>query len=292
MVLRWKSSSPESDRTVEQHVIEGHTVIVMHNIFSGAELEEWLQLSRSIKYTDAHTEKAVRDCERIVVSSEALAKLMWQRSEETLKQNCGLLQQIISPEQAGDFGPGSDGQWDATGLNNLFRLCRYPEGGHFAPHADGSYLLDSDHRSLLTFMAYLTDDFEGGGTAFLQQQSELQSMPEEDCHTRFHARAEDVLLRLKPAAGSVVAFLQCVVLHCGERVQPSGACKDPAFPKHILRTDVMFERKAATAQALTEKQQQARVALAEAQRLEAEGEFARAVTAYQRASRLDPDMRI
>ena len=113
---------------------------------------------------------------------------------------------------------------------------------------------------------------------------------------RYHCRPDDVLWRLQPTAGSVVVFLQCCVLHSGQPVleatDDGPPCKDPLFPKHILRTDVMFNRKEGTAEKLTKRQLLAREALLEAQQLEADGEQERAITAYQRATRLDPELRI
>jgi len=296
MVERWATSEDHELGDVEMHsTMAGHEVLVLHNVFTLDELEEWLQLSRTIKYSEAHVQRAVRNCERVVFSSPALARLMWSRCEAALRSKSALLQQSISKDQAGDFGMSSDGEWEATDLNTLFRLCRYPASGHFAPHTDSSYLESTERRSLLTFMAYLTGDFQGGCTEFLKPEAQLSADPS-SAELRYHCAERDVEWRLQPAAGSVVVFLQCCVLHGGQPVQhqsPDGApSQDPLFPKHILRTDVMFNRKAGTATELTDRQRQAREALLEAQTLEADGEHERAITAYQRATRLDPDLRI
>ena len=296
MVARWASDSVHELGRVDCRVTnDGHEVLVIHDVFTQAELDEWLQLSRTIKYDRAHVDRAVRHCERCVFSSPTLAGLMWSRCRDAVSEHSGLLQHTITKEDSGNFGMGSDGQWDASDLNTLFRLCRYPTGGHFAPHTDSSYLESTERRSLLTFMAYLTQDFQGGCTEFLKPESQLTVDPA-SAELRYHCRQEDVEWRLQPAAGSVVVFLQCCVLHSGQPVleadDEATPSEDPLFPKHILRTDVMFNRKQGTAEQLTKRQLLAREALLEAQQLEADGEQERAITAYQRAMRLDPELRI
>ena len=55
----------------------------------------------------------------------------------------------------------------------LFRLCRYFPGGHFAPHFDGHYDKTPSERSLKTLMVYLNGDFTGGSTSFVDEQQTL-----------------------------------------------------------------------------------------------------------------------
>jgi prolyl 4-hydroxylase len=50
-----------------------------------------------------------------------------------------------------------------VGVNERFRGYRYEPGQRFAPHLDGSFVRDEGERSLLTFMIYLNEGFEGGG---------------------------------------------------------------------------------------------------------------------------------
>ena len=49
-----------------------------------------------------------------------------------------------------------------VGANERFRCYRYKPGQKFAAHYDGAFERDETERSLLTFMVYLNDDFEGG----------------------------------------------------------------------------------------------------------------------------------
>lgn len=55
----------------------------------------------------------------------------------------------------------------------VFRLARYKEGGHFAPHNDGFFVRSATERSLQTFMVYLNGDFLGGSTNFIDTSQKL-----------------------------------------------------------------------------------------------------------------------
>lgn len=55
----------------------------------------------------------------------------------------------------------------------IFRLCRYHPGGHFAPHYDGFYAKNSHERSMKTFMLYLNNEFQDGSTNFVDEKQQL-----------------------------------------------------------------------------------------------------------------------
>src|SRR6266436_493544 len=56
----------------------------------------------------------------------------------------------------------------ALGLNERLRFYRYGPDQQFAAHVDGSFVRANGERSLLTFMVYLNDGFEGGETKFTE----------------------------------------------------------------------------------------------------------------------------
>ena len=60
-----------------------------------------------------------------------------------------------------DFGGASHGSWQPQEINSRWRLCSYSPGGHFCPHYDGEYKIDSRNKSLQTCQLYLN-----GGTVF------------------------------------------------------------------------------------------------------------------------------
>jgi prolyl 4-hydroxylase len=55
---------------------------------------------------------------------------------------------------------------NVTGLNERLRYYRYTRGQKFDWHFDGAYQRANGELSLLTFMIYLNDGYEGGATLF------------------------------------------------------------------------------------------------------------------------------
>lgn len=97
-----------------------------------------------------------------------------------------------------------------VGANERFRGYRYRVGQRFAPHYDGSFTRDEHERSLLTFMIYLNDGFEGGETDFLELKQ-----------------------KITPRAGQALLF-QHFLLHEG--------CTVRQGQKYALRSDIMYRQ--------------------------------------------------
>ena len=115
---------------------------------------------------------------------------------------------------------GKPGTWRLDDINDRFRFCRYREKQSFGIHQDGVHHRGDNHRSLLTFMVYLTDgsQFEGGDTVF------YDSGP--------GGPAREVA-RVRPRAGSLILF-DHALWHAGESLT--------AGVKHVLRSDVLYRR--------------------------------------------------
>ena len=100
----------------------------------------------------------------------------------------------------------------AVGANERFRCYKYEVGQRFTPHYDGAFFRDALERSLLTFMVYLNEGFEGGATNML------------DLHEA-----------VTPKRGRALLF-QHAILHEGATVT--------AGVKYVLRSDIMYRRAA------------------------------------------------
>ena len=87
-----------------------------------------------------------RNNDRLFWEDEALAEQIWEAIEELVP--CDL------------------GEYQAIGLNELFRFYRYDVQQQFNWHYDAPYQRNHNERSFYTFMIYLNADFEGGATAF------------------------------------------------------------------------------------------------------------------------------
>lgn len=105
----------------------------------------------------------------------------------------------------------------AIELNEMFRVYRYEDGQQFDWHQDGFYQSPENLRSRFTFMVYLNDGFNGGGTTF----ADWSQRPE----------FEDFTIR--PETGMALLFFHPMP-HRGDPVL-SGR-------KYVLRTDVMYTR--------------------------------------------------
>lgn len=130
----------------------------------------------------------IRNNDRIIWDNPALANTLWEALADLVPQDYFGCQPI--------------------GLNERFRLYRYTVGQMFDWHADGSYRRPNGEESIYTLLLYLSDDFEGGETAFR--------------HYTF-----------LPKAGSVCLF-QHKLEHKGNPVT-SGT-------KYVLRSDVMYTK--------------------------------------------------
>ena len=88
----------------------------------------------------------VRNNSRVIFDDPELAQHFWERTASHLPR-------ILSGRQA-------------IGLNERFRFYRYVPGQQFAGHVDAPFRRANGESSLLTFMIYLNDGFEGGETKF------------------------------------------------------------------------------------------------------------------------------
>jgi len=129
----------------------------------------------------------------------------------------------------------------ALGLNARFRFYRYAEGDYFATHTDGSWpgsrVIDGelvrnayqDRWSQLSFLLFLSADFEGGATRFyVDRDDSMQPARSPETASSFDVRTP---------LGAALCFPHGVhPLHCMHASQPISA-----GVKYIIRSDVLFE---------------------------------------------------
>jgi len=142
-----------------------------------------------------------------VVKDEKLCDILWTRVKSLVPL----------------YIKNSAGEWDAVGLNECFRFCRYTPGQHFSRHCDGAFERNSNEVSFLTFMIYLSESKEGSGGA-----------------TRFFGGSDDSTERLQPTykvipKPGLLLLFHHDNLHDGERVKEG--------LKYLLRSEVMYKRR-------------------------------------------------
>ena len=207
-----------------EDVAPEHGIFVIHNILSPEEASQLIGLSSTMGYTEDAPVSLGRDIRRNsncvwIADQSTLNDVIYLRAREFLPQSFRI--------QGVQVGP-------VTGLNARWRLYQYEEQDVFKPHTDGAWpgsgldgdgnliedLHDGTQLSWLTFLLYLSDDIEGGGTRFHL--------------SREGGDVEDVVVR--PTTGSALCFWHGYhpksPLHEGEMVT-KGA-------KYVLRSDVLY----------------------------------------------------
>ena len=140
-------------------------------------------------------DELIRNNDRIISDNHELSAELWAR---------------LKPYMPSPFRNRT-----VTGLNERLRFYRYKPGQFFDWHQDGYFELPTGERSQFTFMIYLNDDFEGGGTTFSDMF--------------FHEFFPD--FTVTPKLGSALLFYH-PISHRGDQLV-SGC-------KYVLRSDVMY----------------------------------------------------
>lgn len=171
---------------------------VVEDFFTPEECQNRIQQCEELGFEDApinagfgseKIRKEVRNNSRVMLDDEILAFEIWQRAKEHLPK-------VINGRVL-------------LGLNERFRFYRYDPGQKFAFHLDGYFRRLNGEQSLLTFMIYLNEDFEGGETTFMNGAGTV----------------------VKPKTGMMLAFNH-TLFHEGSEVKTGR--------KYVLRSDVMF----------------------------------------------------
>jgi predicted 2-oxoglutarate/Fe(II)-dependent dioxygenase YbiX len=180
-------------------------VMTIADFFSAEECDQSIALSESIGFEDAPITtslgmimmKDVRNNDRVMLDDKDRAAALWQRLQDSMP-------------------PKFRKKWRPVGLNERLRFYRYDIGQQFDWHKDGYFERDNGERSFFTFMIYLNDDFDGGGTSFVDDDY-----------------ATTARFQVIPKKGMALLFHH-PISHKGEPVQRGR--------KYVLRTDVMYAR--------------------------------------------------
>lgn len=213
--------------------------------------------------------RSVRDADTIEFEDPSFCAALFRRLQPFVPARVA-----FTEDDEERFEPDLEGEWVATGLNPHLLLNRYASGGHFAPHADGSTLVDFNNRSLYTVLLYLNVCPEGGCTQLLSSECGETTM--DDARGARVARPESVLHAVRPERGRALLYYH-QTLHSGETV--GKGCQ-----KYCLRTDVMYTR--CTPICTEPDDVEAFRLVLEARAREAAGEPMEAVPLYRRARRL------
>ena len=198
------------------------------NVLSAEECQSLIELSETLGYLpDAAVSlpRRVRHNDNMVwVTDPATDDIIWQRVAHLLAQD------------AVDYNGCRP-----LGINARFRFYRYGEGDYFAFHTDGAWpgsrvvnkklVTDAypDRYSCMTFLIFLSDDFDAGATRFL--------VDGEACHQRSRSGSERQQVDVRTPAGGVLCFPHGLhPWHCVHSSEPISR-----GTKYVIRTDTLFE---------------------------------------------------
>lgn len=200
------------------------TAYVLRNVLSPTECERYITAATEIGMTSVQAhgyERRVRMCNRVAASSAPLAALLFDRVAPFLAHEVDLSSPDFSTRPKGLPADRTRAVWRPHGLNEMFRICSYDPGGHFAPHLDGGYVRLPSDASLQTFMLYLNDDFVGGSTRFFDDTQAAYRTPD----------PSKVRHTYVPRRGDALVF-NSELMHDGEALR--------AGRKFIMRSEVMY----------------------------------------------------
>jgi hypothetical protein len=256
--------------------------ILLHNVMSKEEIFKVISFceENSEMMIPASQQKNYRNCDRIEIVSKTFASFLWERLRHSQIGN--LFHETIENASERCFDQTNavdlEGSWKACGLNELIRIIKYPSHGHFSPHYDGHYVFDRNHRTFLTCMMYLTDQFEGGATEFLSASVNLTQQEKEN-----PILSTSVTATIQPKAGTCIVFSHHL-LHQGGQVSEQNMIEN----KWILRTEVCFERISAPERPIT--QTRALELLERARVAENHQDYETAQELYRAAFKLYPEL--
>ncbi len=182
--------------------LDGNRIFVINGFLSPEECSALIRRSEDLGYEPALIDEfvapGVRNNDRVIVDDAALAAGLFLRARPLL--------------------PVAMDELVVVGFNERFRFYRYGPGHRFKPHPDVAYdRLELCQVSLLTFMVYLNDPFEGGETRFFADMDNVTYGLPSRC--------------VRPETGMALVFVHRI-WHEGAEVR-SGQ-------KYVIRTDVMY----------------------------------------------------
>ncbi|KAH8741901.1 prolyl 4-hydroxylase alpha subunit [Cryptosporidium ryanae] len=220
--------------------------------------------------------KDFRDVDTVESDMNLFSNFMWERIK------CLFSHHKFSISEDDEYSElDTIGEWRASGVYERILFGRYEKGGHFGPHTDGSVCIDANKRTFWTILLYLNSIPEegGGATSFINQKQKLQKFHKDE-DGRDRSIPENVLYKVQPKAGRVVAFF-FADMHEGEPVY-SG------HKKYIIRTDILFNRVNPILTSDTDRK--AYKMWIDAQNIAERGDPDTAVSLFKKAFKLSPEL--
>lgn len=217
--------------SLQARQLHGEEAWLVEGLLSPEECQALIHKSEEHGFGPTDFVKSYRGNLRLTATDPGLAEAVWERLKALVPASF----KLTTPAVLGDANwwshyPDVDGIWDASGLNNCWRLAKYYPGDQFRCHCDGAFeKVAGAEMSMLSATIYLNDGFEGGRTRFY-----LTEDPYFEYQTHFGVPDFEVV----PKAGSCLIFRQPP----GKTYWHDGA-KLRSGQKYLLRSDVMYSKR-------------------------------------------------
>ena len=213
-----------------------NNIYYLHNVLSVNECNQYIKASEQFGYDESSqisklgeefkNQSLNNDIKMIWPPSNRLRKnkrLIWQIPSNEAQRIYNLIKNAIPKSLQIFYDEINDKKWQMIGLNARFRFFKYNKNDEFKPHIDAaSASLKNNiyHRSFISVVIYLTDNYEDGETQFYDENG------------------IDKTITIKPKQGSVLLFYhdgsgkKLSKRHCGAQLKNG--------TKYIIRSDLMF----------------------------------------------------
>jgi len=227
MALLLRNNEAQRSRIRKQPLsFHPHYGFTLHDIFSPEECDALVQAAEKVGFGSSNTAIGYRKNERLVLDYPSFVEVIWQRTSQFLPaQTTRFLPPAPGVDSGADWDIGKEGDelnfgksWAIRGLGRSLRFDKYTAGEGFGIHRD-SNVIRGEECSLYTFIIYLNDGFEGGGTHFVKERKKGTAEP------------DNIAEALVPKQGMGVVFRH-ELLHEGAPLVEGS--------KFITRTDVYY----------------------------------------------------
>ena len=245
----WGSVLEARQAPITARALDPHKIWLVDELLSEDECAQLLSRAEAHGFGTTHYEPSYRGNLRLTTTDPSLAEAVWARLRGVVPATLTLTRPDSEAERTALWWkhyPDAEGQWEAYGLNECWRLAKYRTGDRFLCHCDEAYVPSSGgpvaRMSMLSVNIYMNGGFEAGRTRFFLRddfESQLEGVSSGSGAVQYHVKESGIGpdVAVVPAAGRCLLFQQppgqCYY-HDGEQL--GSECK------YLFRSDVMYRR--------------------------------------------------
>ena len=171
----WGSILEVRPAPITARTVGSDKIWLVDELLSKDECAQLISRAEAHGFGTTHYEHSYRGNLRLTTTDTSLAEAVWARLRAVVPPRLTL----TKPEREADtywwdHYPDAEGEWEAYGLNECWRLAKYRAGDRFLCHCDEAYSpraeaqsRDAEARmSMLSVNIYMNSGFEGGRTRF------------------------------------------------------------------------------------------------------------------------------